>query len=84
MRPQNNRRFSVCLCSTGVSLAGNTLKVIVPAQRINRKTNFKFDAVTAYMEVFTGDHQTKLMLGVYEVYSVLSKKLTLPYSVRIK
>lgn len=68
----------------GVMMAGNTLKVIVPAQRINRKTDFKFDAVTAYMEVFTGDHNIKPMLGVYEVYSVLSKKLTLPYSVRIK
>ncbi len=68
----------------GVMTSGNTLKVIVPLQRINRKTDFKFGAVTAYMEVFTGDHQTKPMLGVYEVYSVLSKKLTLPYSVRIK
>jgi hypothetical protein len=68
----------------GVMTAGNTLKVIVPAQRINRKTDFKFDAVTAYMEVFTGDHRIKPMLGVYEVYSVLSKKLTLPYSVQIK
>ncbi len=68
----------------GVMTSGNTLKVIVPAQRINRKTDFKFDAVTAYMEVFTGDHHTKPMLGVYEIYSVLSKKLSLPYSVRIK
>ena len=68
----------------GVMTVDNTLKVIVPLQRINRKTDFKFDAVTAYMEVFTGDHHTKPMLGVYEVYSVLSKKLTLPYSVRMK
>lgn len=67
-----------------VKTAGNTLKVIVPAQRINRRTDFKFDAVTAYMEVFTGDHHAKPMLGVYEVYSVLSKKLTLPYSVKAK
>lgn len=68
----------------GVMTSGNTLKVIVPAQRINRKTDFKFDAVTAYMQVFTGDHHIKPMLGVYEVYSVLSKNLSLPYSVQVK
>lgn len=67
-----------------VKTAGNTLKVIVPAQRVNRKVDFKFDAVTAYMEVFIGDHHTKPMLGVYEVYSVLSGNLTLPYSVKTK
>lgn len=59
---------------------GDTLKVLVPAQRINNKTEFKFDAVTAYMEVSTA-HGKLPMLGVYDVYSVLSGNLSLPYSV---
>lgn len=59
---------------------GDTVKVLVPAQRINNKTDFKFDAVTAYMEVSTA-HGKLPMLGVYEVYSVLSGNLSLAYSV---
>lgn len=59
---------------------GDTLKVLVPAQRINNKTEFKFDAVTAYMEVSTA-HGKLPMLGVYDVYSVLSGNLSLPYAV---
>ena len=59
---------------------GDTVKALVPAQRINNKTDFKFDAVTAYMEVSTA-HGKLPMLGVYEVYSVLSGNLSLPYSV---
>ncbi len=58
------------------------------ADRINNKTNFKFDAVTCYMEVNTGsagghaDEGEKPMLGVYNVYSVASGDLSLPYSVK--
>ncbi len=63
----------------GVVLDGSALRVLVPAPRVARYVDFKFDAVTAYMQVATsGD---KPMLGVYEVYSVLSKNLSLPYSV---
>ena len=62
-----------------VKTNGNTLRVMVPASRIKNRTGFKFDAVTAYMEVSTA--RGKPMLGVYQVYSVLSGNLSLPYSV---
>ncbi len=58
------------------------LKVLVPAQRIQYKTNFLFDAVSAYMEV-SEDSQMP-MLGVYKVYDVLSGDLSLPYKIRSK
>ncbi len=71
---------------------GNSIKVVVPNYRINNKIDFKFDAVTCFMEVNTGDGKTEVgthnesnekpMLGVYKVYSVASGKLTLPYSVK--
>ncbi len=67
---------------------GNTIRVVVPDYRINNNTDFKFDAVTCYMEVNTGEGGThtesgaKPMLGVYNVYSIASGKLTLPYSVK--
>ena len=56
------------------------LRVIVPRSRINGRHRFNFDAVTAYMEVNTSDDNRPL-LGVYEVYSVLSGDLSLPFSV---
>lgn len=58
---------------------GATLRVLVPAPRVSGRTDFRFDAVTAYMQVATtGDRP---MLGVYAVYTVLSKDLSLPYTV---
>lgn len=66
---------------------GNVIKVIVPDYRINNKIDFKFDAVTCFMEVNTsegGVHsqtEAKPMLGVYKVYSVASGNLSMPYSV---
>jgi hypothetical protein len=71
-----------------VTAKGNSIKVVVPDYRINNKTDFKFDAVSCYMEVNTGEggthaeNTTKPMLGVYNVYSIASGKLTLPYSVK--
>lgn len=62
-----------------VVLSGDALKVLVPAARVSGKTSFRFDAVSAYMQVAqTGDRP---LLGVYQVYSVLSGDLSLPYSV---
>lgn len=66
---------------------GNTIRVAVPAYRVNNQTAFKFDAVACYMEVsapaagHTGG-MSMPMLGVYNVYSVLSKNLSLPYKVQ--
>jgi hypothetical protein len=71
-----------------VTTKGNSIKVVVPDYRINNKTDFKFDAVTCFMEVNTGEGDThteggaKPMLGVYKVYSVASGNLSLPYSVK--
>lgn len=62
---------------------GNTIQVVIPSYRINNKTDFKFDAVTCYMSVNTSDMMMP-MLGVMDVYSVASGKLTLPYSVKNK
>jgi hypothetical protein len=66
---------------------GHSIRVSIPVYRVSNKTNFSFDAVSCYMEVSTspGGHEgnTQMpMLGVYSVYSVLSKKLSLPYSVK--
>ena len=61
---------------------GNVLRVLVPAQRVNHVTTFSFDAVTAYLEVNTAA-TSRPMLGVYQVYSVASGDLSLPYSVQI-
>jgi hypothetical protein len=65
----------------------NTIRVAVPAYRVRNNTSFRFDAVACYMEVSApdGGHAGAMkmpMLGVYSVYSVLSKDLSLPYSVR--
>ncbi|ELR68013.1 hypothetical protein C900_01276 [Fulvivirga imtechensis AK7] len=65
----------------GVVLKGQTLKVLVPAQRINYQKHFNYDAVTAFMKVNASD-ESRPMLGVYEVYSVLSGNLSLPYTVK--
>ncbi len=79
--PLTNPGMPMYMDSPGFSVITKQgkLKVLVPAQRINNKTNFKYDAVTAYMEVNTSD-QNRPLLGVYKVYSVQSGDLSLPYS----
>ncbi|MBD0400934.1 hypothetical protein [Flammeovirga sp. EKP202] len=56
------------------------IKVVVPAYRMSNKTQFNFDAVTVYMQVNASNAQYP-MLGVYNVYSIASGDLSLPYSV---
>jgi hypothetical protein len=41
---------------------------------------FGFDAVSAYLQVNASD-DARPMLGVYDVYGVLSGDLSLPYTV---
>lgn len=64
---------------------GNTIRVSVPAYRINNKTDFSFDAVTCYLEVNSsaeGHGKSDMpMLGVYNVFTVRSGDLSLPYKV---
>lgn len=81
--PPTNPGMSIYLDSPGfaVNLKGNKLQVIVPAFRINSNADFKFDAVTAYLQVNTSARKMP-MLGVYKVYDVLSKDLSLPFKVR--
>ena len=79
--PPTNPGMPMYMDSPGFSvlLRGDTLKVLVPAQRVSGKTSFSFDAVAAYMQVAqSGDRP---LLGVYGVYSVLSGDLSLPYTV---
>jgi hypothetical protein len=79
--PPTNPGMPMYMDSPGFSvlLRGDTLKVLVPAQRVSGTTDFQFDAVTAYMEVSTSGDLP--MLGVYHVYSLLSGDLSLPYRV---
>ena len=52
---------------------------------MNNKVDFNYDAVSCYMQVSApadGMSMDKPMLGVVNVYSVLSGKLTLPYKVK--
>lgn len=81
--PPTNPGMPMYLDSPGfdVTLKDNTLRVIVPAQRTHHNTTFKFDGVTAYMQVNTTNPSLP-MLGVYEAYSVSSGDLSLPYSVQ--
>lgn len=81
--PPTNPGMPMYLDSPGfhVVLDGEAIRIVVPLERVARRTDFRFDAVTAYMEVNTSDPDRPL-LGVYEVYQVLSGDLSLPYRVR--
>jgi hypothetical protein len=63
-----------------VQLDGATLQVVVPAPRVGGESAFNFDAASAYLQVNTSDPDRPL-LGVYDVYGVLSGDLSLPFSV---
>ncbi len=63
-----------------VVIQGDTFKLLVPAQRVSHKKAFRYDAVSAYMEV--SETPGTPILGVYQVYTVLSKDLSLPFSVQ--
>jgi len=66
--------------------SGNAIRVMIPAFRMNNKLDFKFDAVSCYMQMsHNADHHhsdSKPLLGVYNVYGVLSGNLSLPYTVK--
>lgn len=81
--PPTNPGMPMYLDAPGfdVRLKGNTLSVLVPAQRIRHQVAFKFDGVTAYMQV-NATNKNRPMLGVYQIYSVSSGNLSLPYTVQ--
>jgi len=64
-----------------VTTHDNKIKVVVPDYRINFRTDFNYDGVTAFMKVNTSKEGLP-MLGVYEVFSVASGDLSLPYQVQ--
>ena len=83
MLPPTNPGMPMYMDSPGypVTTADNTITVVVPHYRINNQQQFQYDGVTAFMKVNTSDEGLPL-LGVYEVYSVASGDLSLPYQVK--
>ncbi|MDC7997866.1 hypothetical protein [Gilvibacter sediminis] len=83
--PPTNPGMPMYMDSPGfpVTTNNNRIRVSVPAYRMSNKTKFNFDALTAYMQVNTSK-EDKPMLGVYGVYSILSKDLSLPFKVTNK
>lgn len=81
--PPTNPGMPMYMDSPGFNVVtkGKTIKVVVPDYRLNNQTNFKYDGVGAFMQVNT-ETNDKPMLGVYKVYSVASKDLSLPYTVK--
>lgn len=81
--PPTNPGMPMYMDSPGYSVKSinNTIKVVVPDYRINNKTDFSYDGVAAFMKVNTSNADLP-MLGVYEVYSVASGDLSLPYKVK--
>lgn len=81
--PPTNPGMPMYMDSPGypVVLGSKDLKVVVPGYRIRGASDFKFDAVSCYMEVNASDGE-RPMLGVYAVYQVLSGDLSLPFEVK--
>ncbi len=80
--PPTNPGMPMYMDSPGfpVTTQGNSIRVVVPNYRMNHNTSFQYDGVAAYMQVNTED-SGRPMLGVYQVYSVASGNLSLPYKV---
>ncbi|WP_035558430.1 hypothetical protein [Hymenobacter sp. IS2118] len=85
MPPTSTPGMGMYMDSPGftVTMKGNTGRAVVPLDRINHRRDFKFDLVTCYMEVNASD-KNRPMLGVYQVYGVMSGNLSLPYTVAAK
>lgn len=83
--PPTNPGMPMYMDSPGypVKTVKNSITVVVPDYRINNQTSFNYDGVAAYMIVNTSK-EDKPMLGVYDVYSIASGDLSLPYTVKSK
>jgi hypothetical protein len=81
--PPTNPGMPMYMDSPGypVTTKLNMIRVMVPHYRMNNRTEFNYDGVTAFMQVNTSKENLP-MLGVYEVYSVASGDLSLPYTVK--
>lgn len=80
--PPTNPGMPMYMDSPGFQVVWNDHQIVcaVPLYRMNHQDVFNYDGVTALMQVNTSDPNLP-MLGVYEVYSVASGNLSLPYSV---
>ena len=80
--PPTNPGMPMYMDSPGypVIWEGHQITCTVPLYRMQGITDFKYDGVSALMYVNTSDPD-KPMLGVYEVYSIASGDLSLPYDV---
>lgn len=81
--PPTNPGMPMYMDSPGFQVVtdGNKIRVSIPDYRINHQTDFNYDGVACFMQVNTED-KSMPMLGVYNVYSVASGDLSLPYQVR--
>ncbi|WP_243414935.1 hypothetical protein [Flagellimonas aquimarina] len=81
--PPTNPGMPMYMDSPGypVLTKNEIIKVVVPDYRINNRINFTYDGVTAFMKVNTSVDDMP-MLGVYEVFSIASGDLSLPYIVK--
>lgn len=81
--PPTNPGMPMYMDSPGypVNTVGNIIRVVVPDYRMNNRTDFNYDGVTAFMKVNTSNDALPL-LGVYEVFGVASGDLSLPYTVK--
>ncbi len=77
--PPTHPGMPIYLDSPGFSvvLRNGALRIPVPAWRVRDLDAFRYDAVTAYLEVNL-ENKDRPTLGVYEVYDVLSDDLSLP------
>ncbi len=80
--PPTNPGMPMYMDSPGFQVVtkGNNITVVVPDYRLNHQTDFKYDGVTCYMQVNT-ERKDQPMLGVYQVYTIASGDLSLPYAV---
>lgn len=81
--PPTNPGMPMYMDSPGypVTTKGKVIIVVVPDFKINNRTDFRYDGVTAFMKVNTSNSDLP-MLGVYEVFSIASGNLSLPYKVK--
>jgi hypothetical protein len=81
--PPTNPGMPMFMDSPGfpVVTSGRDILVSVPAYRMNNRLDFSYDAVSCYLQVNTSRKDLP-MLGVYQVYDIVSGDLSLPYRVR--
>lgn len=81
--PPTNPGMPMYMDSPGypVTAKSNTIRVVVPDYRMTNRTDFSYDGVTVFMKVNTSNKNLP-MLGVYEVFSVASGDLSLPYKIK--